>query len=108
METFADRLWSFAAALALVFFGRHRGLEKFFLSGSKAGIQPKHAIRLRIQLTTLNLASRPEDMDRSGWDFHPLKGGLKDRYVITVNGNWRMTFRFEGKDAILVDYQDYH
>lgn len=87
---------------------RHRGLEKFFLTGSKAGIQPKHAIRLRIQLTTLNLASRPEDMDRSGWKFHPLKGDLKDHYAITVNGNWRMTFRFEGEDAILVDYQDYH
>jgi len=87
---------------------RHRGLEKFFLAGSKAGIQPKHADRLRIQLTTLNLASRPEDMDRSGWNFHPLKGDLKEHYAVTVNGNWRMTFRFEGEDAILVDYQDYH
>ena len=87
---------------------RHRGLEKFFLTGSKAGIQPKHAIRLRIQLTTLNLASRPEDTDRSGRKIHPLKGDLKDHSAITVNGNWRMTFRFEGEDAILVDYQDYH
>ena len=87
---------------------RHRGLERFFLTGSKAGIQPKHAPRLRIQLTTLHLASCPEDMNRNGWDCHMLKGNLKDHYAVTVNGNWRVTFKFEGEDAILVDYQDYH
>jgi proteic killer suppression protein len=53
---------------------RHRGIEKFFRTGSKAGIQPKHESRLRILLTTLNLASTPLDMNRHGWDWHPLKG----------------------------------
>jgi len=52
---------------------RHRGIEKFFKTGSKAGIQPKHEARLRILLTTLNLASTPLDMSREGWDWHPLK-----------------------------------
>jgi toxin HigB-1 len=87
---------------------RHRGLEKFFLTGSKAGIQPKHEARLRIQLTTLNLASTPQDMNRDGWDWHPLKGDLKGDWSVTVNGNWRLIFAFEGEDAILVDYRDYH
>jgi proteic killer suppression protein len=85
---------------------RHKGVEGFFLAGSKAGIQPKHAARLRILLTTLNLASTPLDMNREGWGWHPLKGDLKDRWA--VNGNWRLTFAFERTDAILVDYQDYH
>lgn len=87
---------------------RHRGIEKFFTTGSKAGIQPKHANRLRILLTTLNLAANPMDMNREGWGWHPLKGDLSGHWSVTVNGNWRLTFSFEGEDAILVDYLDYH
>ena len=87
---------------------RHRGLEKFFRTGSKAGIQPKHEARLRLQLTALNLATDPQDMNRAGWDWHPLKASLKNHWAVTVNGNWRMTFSFDGEDAILVDYRDYH
>lgn len=86
----------------------HKGLEKFFQSGSKAGIQAHHAIRLRLQLAMLDNARRAEDMGAPGWSLHPLKGNLKGHWSITVNGNWRLTFRFEGEDAILVDYQDYH
>lgn len=87
---------------------RHKGLEKFFKSGSTAGIQPKHAVKLQIQLTALNSATRPEDMSAPGWRLHPLKGSLAGHWAITVNGNWRMTFFFEGDNAVLVDYQDYH
>jgi proteic killer suppression protein len=87
---------------------RHNGIERFFRTGSKAGIQPKHATRLRILLTTLNLASTPLDMKREGWDCHALKGDLKGHWSVSVSGNWRLTFAFEGADAILVDYQDYH
>jgi len=87
---------------------RHRGIKKFFEEGSKAGIQPKHESRLRILLTTLNLASTPLDMNRDGWDWHPLKGDLRGHWSVSVNGNWRLTFSFEGEDAILVDYRDYH
>lgn len=87
---------------------RHRGVEKFFRTGTKAGIQPKHAARLRILLTSLNLASMPGDMNRDGWGYHPLKGSLHGHWAVTVNGNWRLTFAFEDEDAILVDYQDYH
>jgi proteic killer suppression protein len=87
---------------------RHRGIEKFFKTGSKTGIQPAHEARLRILLTTLNLASMPQDMNRPGWDWHPLKGRLKGHWAVTVNKNWRLTFAFDGEDAILVDYKDYH
>jgi proteic killer suppression protein len=87
---------------------RHRGIERFFKTGSKTGIQPKHEARLRIQLTTLNLASTPLDMNRDPWSWHPLKGKLKGHWSVSVNGNWRLTFTFEDEDAILVDYQDYH
>ena len=86
---------------------RHRGIERFFRTGSKAGIQAKHANRLAVQLFALNNAKRPSDMNAPGWRLHPLKGTWEDRWSIGVSGNWRLTFAFEGEDAILVDYQDY-
>jgi len=87
---------------------RHKGVEEFFLSGTKAGIQPAHAARLRIQLTRLDSATEPGDMNAPGWRLHQLTGKLAGFWFITVNGNWRLTFSFEGNDAVLVDYQDYH
>lgn len=87
---------------------RHKGLQAFFETGSKAGIQPHHASRLQRQLTRLDLAHSPADMNLPGWGLHPLAGNLDGHYSVTVNGNWRMTFAFDGEDAILVDYQDYH
>jgi toxin HigB-1 len=86
----------------------HRGLERFFRTGSKAGIQPKHAERLRLQLGQLDAAIVPADMDRPGWRFHPLKGDLKGHFAVWVDENWRLTFTFVGEHAELVDYQDYH
>jgi len=87
---------------------RHKGVERFFESGSRAGIQAAHAPRLARQLSALDTATRPEDMNRPGWDWHPLKGSLSGHWSVSVNGNWRLTFAFENGDAILVDYQDYH
>jgi toxin HigB-1 len=88
---------------------RHKGLKAFFESGSKAGIQAAHEERLGRMLNRLNEATSAQDMNLPGWVLHPLKGqDLKGHYSVRVNGNWRMTFTFEGKDAVLVDYQDYH
>jgi toxin HigB-1 len=87
---------------------RHAGIEKFFLTGSKAGIQPSHAGKLNLLLTTLNRARGPADMAAPGWNLHSLSAELKEHWSVKVDGNWRLTFRFEGEDAILVDYQDYH
>jgi proteic killer suppression protein len=86
----------------------HKGLEKFFQTGSKAGICPDHATRLTRQLATLNVALCAKDMDFPGWDLHPLKGDMAGFWDITVNANWRLTFRFVGEDVEIVDYQDYH
>lgn len=87
---------------------RHKGVEKFFKNGSKAGIQPKHAAKLNELLTVLNIATRPEQMNVPTWQWHALTGNLEGHWVVSVNGNWRLTFTFDGEDAVLIDYQDYH
>lgn len=88
---------------------RHKGLEQFFQTGTTRGIQPAHADKLRIRLSALNAAKGPEDMRVPAWRLHGLSGKMKDHWAISVNGNWRMTFKFDGDgDAVLVDYQDYH
>lgn len=87
---------------------RHKGLEAFFRTGSKAGIQPRHAGKLRVMLTMLDSAKRADDMNAPGWRFHPLIGNYAGYYSVTVNGNWRLTFAFVNENAELVDYLDYH
>jgi proteic killer suppression protein len=87
---------------------RHKGIEQFFTSGSKSGINAEHASKLSRQLALLNVAQGPQEMDVIGWKLHPLKGDLSNHWSVKVNGNWRLTFTFDGSDAILVDYQDYH
>ena len=87
---------------------RHKGLRRFADTGSKAGIQPAHAKRLRILLTALDAASVPSDMNAPGYGLHPLHGEFEGHWAVSVSGNWRLTFAFRDEDAILVDYQDYH
>lgn len=87
----------------------HKGLQAFFETGKKAGIRPDHAPKLGRLLSRLNESTSASDMNLPGWGLHPLQGrDLKGHYSVWVNGNWRMTFTFEGADAVLVDYQDYH
>ncbi len=86
----------------------HKGLKEFFYTGSKKGIKPEHANRLARMLDRLDASIAPGDMDLPGYDLHPLKGNKKEMWAVTVNGNWRMTFYFEGQDTYLVDYLDYH
>jgi proteic killer suppression protein len=87
---------------------RHKGLAKFFETGSKGGIQAEHAARLRLILSRLSAATTPGDMALPGLKLHPLKGDRKGSWALAVTGNWRVTFRFVGKDADAVDYEDYH
>ena len=87
---------------------RHKGLEQFFRAGSMRGIQPDHAKKLRNILGRLDASESPGDMNFPGFKLHSLKGDLQDHWSVWVNGNWRVTFRFVGTDAELVDYQDYH
>lgn len=87
---------------------KHKGLEKFFSTGSKAGIQAQYAERLRVILGRLSASTAPEDMNLPGLDLHQLKGDRKGTWAVKVSGNWRITFAFVGKDADDVDYEDYH
>jgi proteic killer suppression protein len=86
----------------------HKGVRRFAESGSKAGIQPAHAKRLRNLLTALDAASGPTDMNAPGYGLHPLHGDLEGHWAVSVSWNWRLIFAFRDEDAILVDYQDYH
>lgn len=86
----------------------HKGLERLFLRGTTAGIQAKHAGRLRLILGRLNVAVEPRDMALPGLDLHPLKGDRKGIWAVSVSGNWRITFRFSDSDVFDVDYEDYH
>ncbi|MBI1814897.1 MAG: type II toxin-antitoxin system RelE/ParE family toxin [Deltaproteobacteria bacterium] len=87
---------------------RHKGLRAFFESGNTRGIRPEHARRLRLVLARLDASAEPRDMNLPGLRLHPLKGRLKGAWAVDVSGNWRVVFRFEGKDAVDVDYVDYH
>ena len=86
----------------------HKGLEAFFKTGSKKGIQSAHAGKLRLQLAALNQARFPKDLNAPGWRLHELKGDLRGYYSIAVNGNWRIVFRFVDADVELLNYLDYH
>jgi len=87
---------------------KHKGLKKFFLTGSVVGIQPNHSARLRDMLAFLDTADCIEDMDLPGYHLHPLKGDRAGEHSITVSGNWRIVFEFIDGDAYLVNYEDYH
>ena len=87
---------------------RHKGLRRFFETGNTAGIQAKHAPRLRIILGRLNVSVEPRDMGLPGLDLHPLRGDRSGSWAVKVSGNWRVTFTFTGIDAADVDYEDYH
>ncbi|MDE2143579.1 MAG: type II toxin-antitoxin system RelE/ParE family toxin [Elusimicrobia bacterium] len=87
---------------------RHKGLEAFFLTGSKRGIQPDHADKLGDILDRLDGAAVVGDMAYPGSHLHPLKGNLDGHWSVRVSGNWRVIFRFEDGDAYVVAYLDYH
>ena len=86
----------------------HKGLEKFYQTGSKAGIQAKHSEKLRRILIRLEVAAGPDDMDIPSFVLHPLKGEKLGLWAVTVQANWRVTFRFTGQDVEIVNYEDYH
>ena len=87
---------------------KHKGLAKFFRTGSAAGIQAAHANRLRLILGRLQAATSPKDMDLPGLRLHELVGNRSGTWSVTVSGNWRVTFAFVGEDAEIVNYEDYH
>ena len=87
---------------------KHKGLERYFLNGTKSGINSSQEKRIRLILGRLHAASSHRDMDLPGLYLHQLKGKSRGRWSVRVSGNWRITFKFDGPDAIDVDYEDYH
>jgi proteic killer suppression protein len=87
---------------------RHKGLHRFFSKSDYRGIPAQHAARIERLLDRLNAAVKPEDMDLPGYRFHSLKGDRQGDYAVSVSGNWRLTFCFDGEDATDVDLEDYH
>jgi proteic killer suppression protein len=87
---------------------KHKGIERFFYDGDKSGINPGHAAKLARILDRLDSSTTPHDMNLPGFGLHELKGSEKGSWSVCVSGNWRVVFRFEGNDAVHVDYLDYH
>lgn len=87
---------------------KHRGLERFFKKGDHRGIMAKSEARIERILDRLDTVVKPEDMNLPGFKFHFLTGDRKGTFAVAVTGNWRITFRFEGEDALDVDLEDYH
>ena len=87
---------------------KHKGLKKYFETGSTSGIQSKHERKLRMQLTAIYTAQAIEDVNLPDFKLHPLKGNRDGIWSITVNGNWRITFEFINGNAFILNYEDYH
>ena len=87
---------------------QHKGLRAFFYTGTTKGIRADHAKRLQLILGFLNFARDANDMAVPHFRLHPLRGDLTGYWSVSVSGNWRIIFRFVGKDVELVDYLDYH
>ena len=87
---------------------KHRGLERFFESGTTRGLQAKHVNRIRMILARLSAATSPQDMNLPGLVLHELTGQRKGTWSVSVSGNWRITFTFDGVDAYDVNLEDYH
>ena len=86
----------------------HKGLEGFFTKGSYKAIPAQYSVRIERILDRLDAIVVPEDMNLPGYKFHELKGRRKGVYSVSVSGNWRITFRFDGDNVIEVDLEDYH
>lgn len=87
---------------------RHKGLEAFYVYGTKKGIQPKHAAKLLDLLDRLDAATAVGDLNYPGTALHALRGELQGLWAVRVSGNWRLTFAFHEGNVYVLDYCDYH
>jgi proteic killer suppression protein len=87
---------------------RHKGLEALYTTGSRRGIQSDHVGKLTRILAALDAAHAPVELNLPSYRLHELKGSEAGTWSIQVNGNWRVTFRFDGPDVEQIDYLDYH
>jgi proteic killer suppression protein len=82
---------------------KHRGLKRLYERDDRSGIRPDLVNTVQEILTLLDDAATPRDLNLAGYRLHPLKGGLKDFWSVTVRANWRIIFRFQGADAFDVE-----
>lgn len=89
---------------------KHKGLEKFFTTGSKKSIQAIHSDKLSRILAVLDNLSGLNDLAAPSYHLHPLTGNMSVQWAVTVQANWRVTFEYDEitNDVYIVDYQDYH
>lgn len=87
---------------------RSKALKRFWTKSDSSGLRADWVRKIERRLTLLDQAAKPEDVYVITFGFHPLTGDQAGRYAITVSRNWRLTFGFEGQDAIEVDLEDYH
>ena len=87
---------------------RHKGLKKFFEDDDRSKLRPDQVRRIGILLAAIDVANAIDELDRPSFALHPLKGALKGRWSVLVNGNWRIVFRFENGGAHEVELMDYH
>jgi proteic killer suppression protein len=86
---------------------RSRALKRLWNDNDSSGIRPDQIGRVRRVLLELDVAWKPEDLNLPGYRFHALHGRPR-RYSVTVTRTWRITFEWDGEDALRVDYEDYH
>jgi proteic killer suppression protein len=87
---------------------RHKGLERLFRAGDISGVNAQHARKLRQILLALNNATSPAGMNLPGLRLHPLRGERQGQWAVSVSGNWRVVFEFDGPDITNIDLVDYH
>ena len=87
---------------------RHRGLRRLAERDDPSRVPPELLPRIRLRLAQLAAAQAPGDMDLPGARLHPLSGERAGQWSVRVSGNWRIVFRFEGREAVDVDLVDYH
>jgi len=87
---------------------RHKGLRRFYERDDRRGVAAGQADKIARILARLDIVSRPDQMDLPGFRLHPLKGDLAGFWAVSVSGNWRIVFRFDGADIRDVDLVDYH
>ena len=87
---------------------RHKGLKLLFVKGDRRRVLPDYVDKVERILARLEEASAVGNMKLPGFRLHPLKGDLAGYWSITVSGNWRIVFHFEGGHAKDVDLVDYH
>lgn len=87
---------------------KHRGLKRLYEQDERSKLPADMVEKIETILAALEIAAEAKDLDRPSFRLHPLKGGRKGQWAVTVRANWRIVFRIEGGNVHDVDFTDYH